>query len=281
MAIYALRQLGYVEFPNPDFGKIKSWTLVTIVWLLPILCNMNALQHLNIETVMLFRTMTCLGVALGDSIFLKTTVTPVSMFGLLVITLGGIVYGTYDVHYNWEGYMWSFAYWASMVFNGLYIKVVFNQKIKMSTWEKSFLSNLMTVPILAVWSILKEDVTQCLSDLRHLELSSLSVVVLSCVMGLGISVAGTRCREVFSATGFDVLGNMNKFVSIILSRFLLATILSPQSLFGLVVSLIGGIIYSPLGMALIDKVRNWVTDKSKDSPTWIKDSPTLGAQNKI
>merc|ERR1711907_316240 len=245
IAIYGMRLYGTITFPDPTAEKIQHWIGVTCAWVLPILLNMKALQLLNVETVLVFRTMTVLGVCLGHHIAM------IPAIGLIVITLGGLTYGYYDVSYNSEGYAWALGYWAAMVANSLYIKFVFNKTTDMSTWEKSFLSNAMTVPILTLMSLYSEGWSACITAFRGLSVSGLSIVLLSCLMGLGISVAGTRCREVFSATGFDVLGNMNKFLSIALSQILLGSVVSFQSLCGLVVALCGGILYSPLGTKII------------------------------
>ena len=97
------------------------------------------------EQVLVFRTMTVLGVAVGDAVWLKSSLSTSSILGLIVITLGGVIYGYYDVAYDPTGYMWATAYWATMVANSLHIKMVFNQSKSMSTCEKSYLNNLMTV----------------------------------------------------------------------------------------------------------------------------------------
>eukprot|EP00658_Telonema_sp_P-2_P038081 TRINITY_DN2736_c0_g2_i2.p1 TRINITY_DN2736_c0_g2~~TRINITY_DN2736_c0_g2_i2.p1 ORF type:complete len:265 (+),score=68.12 TRINITY_DN2736_c0_g2_i2:134-928(+) len=124
-AIYIMKLKGDIEFPDPDLAKIKSWIGVTTAWLLPILANMRALQLLNVETVLVFRTMTVLGVALGDFIFLNNRIQMVPLIGLFTITVGGFTYGIYDVSYNREGYFWATLYWGTMVLNSLYIKMVF------------------------------------------------------------------------------------------------------------------------------------------------------------
>lgn len=247
VVIYGMKLTGTISFPNPDMGKMQSWVGVTIAWVLPILCNMKALQLLSVETVLVFRTMTVLGVSFGDRMLLGNKIDMLSFIGLCTITAGGLTYGYYDVSYNEQGYFWAFMYWATMVANALYIKNVFNSSQQMSTWEKSFLMNAMIVPLLTVHCLMNENMTQAITDLTLLPMNGLAIVVLSCFMGLGISVAGTRCREVFSATAFDVLGNMNKFLSIALSQYLLGSVVSGQSLCGLVLALFGGVVYSPLG----------------------------------
>lgn len=258
VVLYGLKLAGVLKFPNPNLAKLKSWAGVTTVWLLPILCNMRALQLLNVETVMVFRTMTVLGVASGDVFLLKNSMNLVPFVGLLTITMGGILYGAYDISYNREGYIWASMYWFTMVANSLYIKMVFNVSSDMSTWEKSFLNNLLTVPVLGLWSAHSEGLQPCIAAFQALSTKGMMLVLLSCVMGLGISVAGTRCREVFSATGFDVLGNMNKINSIVMSRYLLGSMISTQSLCGLLVALFGGVTYSPLGQKFVSMLNRVV-----------------------
>merc|ERR1712021_321459 len=254
VVIYGMKLSGTITFPNPDMGKMQSWVGVTIAWVLPILCNMKALQLLSVETVLVFRTMTVLGVSFGDRMLLGNKIDMLSFLGLCTITAGGLTYGYYDVSYNEQGYFWAFLYWATMVANALYIKNVFNSSVQMSTWEKSFLMN--------------ENMAQAITDLTLLPMNGLAIVVLSCFMGLGISVAGTRCREVFSATAFDVLGNMNKFLSIALSQYLLGSVVSGQSLCGLVLALFGGVMYSPLGK----KASPCLGEKeSKDEKDFVKE----------
>eukprot|EP00658_Telonema_sp_P-2_P039062 TRINITY_DN27928_c0_g1_i1.p1 TRINITY_DN27928_c0_g1~~TRINITY_DN27928_c0_g1_i1.p1 ORF type:complete len:337 (-),score=77.73 TRINITY_DN27928_c0_g1_i1:152-1162(-) len=252
LVIYGMKMNGSIDFPHPDLAKIKSWVGVTTAWLLPIVANMQALQLLNVETVLVFRTMTVLGVALGDYLLLGNRIETIPLVGLFTITIGGITYGMYDVSYNLAGYIWAVIYWATMVINALYIKAIFIKSESMTTWEKSFLSNVMTVPVLTMASAYFEGVPSCVAALFSMSAPGMMVVALSCVMGLGISVAGTRCRESFSATGFDVLGNMNKFISIGLSRTLLGSVVSSQSLIALIVALGGGFLYSPLGTKCVN-----------------------------
>jgi len=250
VVISAMRQSSVVSFPLPDPGKLRDWVGVTVAWVMPIVFNMKALQLLNIETVLVFRTLTSLGVALGDHIWLGQKIEPVGLCGLVAISLGGVVYAYFDVQFALEGYIYAGCYWGSLVVNMLYTKHVFNQHQEMSSWEKSWLSNLMTVPALTLYCLLFEQLPQGILEMSQLSVYGALIVLLSCFMGLGLSVAGTKCRDVFSATSFDVLGNMNKIVSILLSRILLGSVMSTQSAMGLLLAMTGGMLYSPLGKKL-------------------------------
>merc|ERR1712086_952522 len=165
VVIYGMKLSGTITFPNPDMGKMQSWVGVTIAWVLPILCNMKALQ--------------LLGVSFGDRMLLGNKIDMLSFLGLCTITAGGLTYGYYDVSYNEQGYFWAFLYWATMVANALYIKNVFNSSVQMSTWEKSFLMNAMIVPLLTVHCLMNENMAQAITDLTLLPMNGLAIVVLS------------------------------------------------------------------------------------------------------
>lgn len=43
------------------------------------------------------------------------------------------------------------------------------------------------------------------------------VVLMSCIIGIGISISGFMCREAISATSFSVVGNMNKVLTVFIN----------------------------------------------------------------
>mmetsp|Transcript_52005 Transcript_52005/g.161728 ORF Transcript_52005/g.161728 Transcript_52005/m.161728 type:complete len:104 (-) Transcript_52005:2-313(-) len=94
----------------------------------------------------------------------------------------------------------------------------------------------------------------------EIELLPLVWVLLSCVIGLGISFSGTMCRDVLSATSFDVLGNCNKYLTLAFNSIVLGSSTTPLSLFGVLLALTGGALYSPAGGLLVSRL----TAKKKD-----------------
>jgi drug/metabolite transporter (DMT)-like permease len=230
------RHFRYIAFSNPTLKTVWSWSGVLAAWIVPILLNMKAVHLVTVETMMMFRSLTIVAVAIGDYFLLKTIINFREGFSCLVISVGGLIYASNDLNFHFEGYVWGAAYSFGMVVNSLYIKHCFNKHKDMSSWEKSFLNNLLATPAVLILAFAFED--------------SSTVLSLSCVMGLGISMSGTKCRDVLSATSFDVLGNCTKYLTLGLSALILNTHNSLISIFGICIALFGTVLYSPAGETL-------------------------------
>eukprot|EP00960_Hanusia_phi_P008213 235047-Hanusia_phi.AAC.1 len=216
---------------------------------------MKAMRLLTVETMMMFRAIATVAVALGDRLVLGSQLSSRQMFACAVISLGGSIYASSDLRFNASGYAWGLAYALSMVVNTIYVKFSFERNKEMSSWEKTYLNNLLASPVILLLSFLTEDTSSLLRKLTQLEFLPLFWVLLSCVIGLGshphlrpslllpsssllllfvsllpedaldesagISFSGTMCRDVLSATSFDVLGNCNKYLTLAFNSFVL------------------------------------------------------------
>jgi solute carrier family 35 len=248
--LIAAKQLSFISFANPSLQTVWGWSGVLAAWIIPIILNMKAVHLVSVETMMMFRSLTIVAVALGDYFFLQTQFKFREGCSCIIISLGGLLYASTDLNFHYEGYVWGTLYSLGMVVNSLYIKHCFNKHKDMSSWEKSFLNNLLATPAVLGIVIAVEDPAKVLEDMRTLSASGWSVLILSCVMGLGISMSGTKCRDVLSATSFDVLGNCTKYLTLGLSALLLDTQNSPASIFGICIALSGTVLYSPAGEKL-------------------------------
>ncbi len=242
-----IRQANFVDFPNPTPAKVWAWTGVLIAWTVPIVLNMKAIQLLSVETVMMFRSLTIVIVAAGDFLLLKTKITSRSIISCLMISLGGLVYASNDLNFHLEGYFIGTLYSLSMVVNSLYIKYCFNQHQEMNSWEKAFLNNVLSTPAVFVLSCFYENFNTLSVDIRSLSVGGMISLALSCLMGFGISMSGTKCREVLSATSFDVLGSCTKYLTLALSTMILRARNSVLSIVGICIALSGTVLYSPAG----------------------------------
>eukprot|EP00293_Proteomonas_sulcata_P006393 CAMPEP_0184318930 /NCGR_PEP_ID=MMETSP1049-20130417/105672_1 /TAXON_ID=77928 /ORGANISM="Proteomonas sulcata, Strain CCMP704" /LENGTH=144 /DNA_ID=CAMNT_0026638893 /DNA_START=59 /DNA_END=493 /DNA_ORIENTATION=- len=124
----------------------------------------------------------------------------------------------------------------------------------MNSWEKTFLNNMLGTPVILALAAAAEPLSEVVETTLGLSLMPGMIVLLSCVMGLGISMSGTKCREVLSATSFDVLGNSTKYLTLAMSMIFLNSKPSTVSLIGVIVALTGGAFYSPAGKTFCDFV---------------------------
>ena len=147
--LYAFRAAGAIEpFPLPTAAKIAAWAPVVLVWIVPIAFNMAAMQYLTVETLMMFRSVTIVLVAMGDYAALGNKLGARQQLACAVISAGGVLYASSDASFHLKGYALGLAYSCSMLVNSIYTKLAFLQNKGMSTWEKAFLNNLVATPLM-------------------------------------------------------------------------------------------------------------------------------------
>jgi len=252
--LYICRSAGAIEqFPAPTASKVAGWSPVVMVWIVPIALNMAAMRYLTVETLMMFRSVTIVLVAVGDYLVLGNALQPRQQVACAIISVGGIIYASHDISFHLVGYLLGAAYSVAMLVNSIYTKFAFNQNKSMTTWEKSFLNNLVATPVMLVCVAAMEDVGKMQHTFVNMAPLQATCVALSCVMGLGISMSGIKCRDILSATSFDVLGNCTKYLTLAVNALVLGSSTNSLSLLGILLALTGSALYSPAGAFIASK----------------------------
>lgn len=230
------------QFSMFDVKQMWKWKIVAVAFGLPLLTNMRALAYLNVETAIVFRSLSILIVALTDFLVMKESFSTESIFGMLLIFFGSLLYGYYDIFFDPHGYFWGMAYCLSLVFNGVYIKYMFNQSGKMSSSEKTYLNNIVTLPIFFTLMVMEEPVWTWVDAIQGAPATAVAALIGSCFLGTSISYTGTVLRSIISATAFNIAGNSNKFITVLISMTLVEQNFgrhTPISLVGLCMALFG------------------------------------------
>merc|ERR1740120_419198 len=99
------------------------------------------------------------------------------------------------------------------------------------------------VPLIVVMAI-KSEFSEIPEAVQTLSAAGYVWVILSCVVGVGISYTGIWAQGLISATSFLVLVNANKFVIIFIEAFCLKTkSLTAIQVVGACVTILGGVLY--------------------------------------
>lgn len=219
---------------------------------------MKALENSNVETVIVFQTLTSLAVAYGDFKLLNSG-APSSkiILSLLIIVLGAVLYVLVDSQDGFKAgaYLWVFLYFIAKVSDMLYTKHIVDT-VPMSSWGRSFYNNFLSLfPVgLMVIAFGEFGKYQSASEAGELQQPWTGIWVgVSCIMGLGISISGFKCREAVSATSFSVVGNMNKVVTVFINYFVWDYHASTLGLACLFICIIGGIYYGKVRQDEIGK----------------------------
>eukprot|EP00960_Hanusia_phi_P034432 751065-Hanusia_phi.AAC.2 len=146
--------------------KLKQSWLVASVFLLNIYTNVMALKSCNVETVIVFRSLTTVFIAVGDARVLQGKQGPnlsvlASLLAIVVCAVCYVRSESKDVIQP-RSYFWLLAYMLAQTADCLYIKHNVNT-VNMSSWGRSYYNNVLALGPLAIPWMLSED-----ENLEHL-----------------------------------------------------------------------------------------------------------------
>jgi len=244
--IWTLGKVGYLKVDALEWNKVKAYIFVILVFIFNIFTNIKSLEYSNVETVIVFQTLTSLVIAYGDFKLLNSGMPSSKVvLSLGIIVFGALCYVFTDSTFKFESYKWVFLYFVAKTTEMLYVKHVIDT-VPMSNWGRSYYNNLLSMlPLLAIASMGKDFTTISeLNETGDITTSVLLVVLMSCIVGIGISISGFMCREAISATSFSVVGNMNKVFTVFVNFLIWDHHASPSGIASLLICLVGGAYYA-------------------------------------
>jgi GDP-mannose transporter len=87
------------------------------------------------------------------------------------------------------------------------------EKVKLNNWSRSYNINVLSIPLAAAQMLAAEEHLHFFREDNEWSAKTVTLLVASCVMGLGMSVATMWIREAISATSVSVVATCNKFIS--------------------------------------------------------------------
>ena len=217
-----------------------------VVFYISIFTNSELLLNSNVDTFIVLRSAVPISVAVGETLFLhqpwpsaKTWLSLATVFG------GSALYVLTDHQFSVTAYTWGAAYLVSMSIDFVYIKhVVMNIGIK--TWGLVLYNNLEALLLFPLELLVMGEWEKIKDDVHEWNLYSVEVVFpvgLSCLFGLWISFFGFACRRAISATGFTVLGMVNKLLTVVINLIVWDKHSKFVGTVGLLICMMGGVMY--------------------------------------
>ncbi|XP_058734533.1 GDP-mannose transporter GONST3-like [Vicia villosa] len=239
--------LKLVEHDKLDLITMWRFLPAAVIFYLSLFTNSELLLHANVDTFIVFRSAVPIFVAVGESVFLNRPWPSLKTWASLgTIFAGSVLYVATDYQFTFAAYMWAVAYLVSMTIDFVYIKHVVTT-IELNTWGLVLYNNieaLMLFPLeLLIMGELKK-IKHEISD--ESDWHSFSVVLpvgLSCLFGLAISFFGFSCRRAISATGFTVLGIVNKLLTVMINLVIWDKHSTWVGTVGLLICMLGGVLY--------------------------------------
>ncbi|OIW19132.1 hypothetical protein TanjilG_03622 [Lupinus angustifolius] len=241
---------GWFKFVEHDpLDLLTMWRFLpaAIIFYLSLFTNSELLLHANVDTFIVFRSVVPIFVAVGETLFLHQPWPSVKTWAsLTTIFAGSVIYVITDYQFSFMAYSWALVYLVSMTIDFVYIKHVV-MTIGLNTWGLVLYNNLEALMLFPLELLIMGE----LKKIRH-EISdetdwySFQVVLpvgLSCLFGLSISFFGFSCRRAISATGFTVLGIVNKLLTVVINLVVWDKHSTWVGTVGLLVCMLGGIMY--------------------------------------
>ncbi|KAH7300325.1 hypothetical protein KP509_24G056300 [Ceratopteris richardii] len=219
-----------------------------VCFYISIFTNSELLLHANVDTFIVFRSAVPLFVAFGEAVYLKQPWPACKTWlSLGVIFTGALLYVLMDQGFSLDAYTWALAYLGSMSIDFVYIKHIV-MTIGLNTWGLVLYNNLEALLLFPLELLVMGEGLQLLKETSKQSINWYSFnvwlpVALSCAFGLAISFFGFSCRRNISATGFTVLGVVNKLLTVAINLFVWEHHASLVGTLGLLMCIGGGVLY--------------------------------------
>eukprot|EP00252_Welwitschia_mirabilis_P021508 TRINITY_DN5534_c0_g2_i1.p1 TRINITY_DN5534_c0_g2~~TRINITY_DN5534_c0_g2_i1.p1 ORF type:complete len:346 (+),score=37.49 TRINITY_DN5534_c0_g2_i1:254-1291(+) len=249
LGVWVFGKLGFLHYDPFVWETAKKFLPAALVFYLAIFTNTSLLRHANVDTFIVFRSLTPLLVAFADTVFRNQPLPSKYTFSsLLVILAGAIGYVATDYGFTLTAYSWAIAYLITITTEMVYIKHMVTN-LGLNTWGFVLYNNLLSLMMAPVFWILTGEYAEVISAVKdagsdeYLRLETVFAVGLSCVFGLAISFFGFAARKAVSATAFTVTGVVNKFLTVVINVLIWDKHATAIGLVFLLLTIVGGVLY--------------------------------------
>lgn len=239
--------LKVVEHDKLDLLTMWRFLPAAVIFYLSLFTNSELLLHANVDTFIVFRSAVPIFVAIGETLYLHQPWPALkTWFSLATIFAGSVLYVITDYQFTLTAYSWALAYLVSMSIDFVYIKHVV-MTIGLNTWGLVLYNNLEALLLFPVELLIMGELKKIEHEIvDESDWHSFQVVLpvgLSCLFGLAISFFGFSCRRAISATGFTVLGIVNKLLTVVINLVIWDKHSTLVGTVGLLICMSGGILY--------------------------------------
>lgn len=232
--------------PDLEINLSTTWKLLPcgMLFFINLCTSMQAISRLSIPTFNVIRNMQCFISYPLDYAIRREHVSYSSFCAMLIVLLGSVVYCAHHVTFDAVGYGWASVNVVGVCAYAIYVKTKF---VNISATEMAWYNNITSlVPII---------VMALYDSIYHLESRKLfyecfdsgkcsGYLALSSVGCFVISVTTFHSQEIMSPVTWLLLNNLNKIPSTVMACAIWNIPLGFLEVAGLVISLIGGLMYS-------------------------------------
>lgn len=180
-----VKRLGIISFRDFDMHDAKAWSPISFLLVSVIYTGSKSLQYLSIPVYTIFKNLTIILIAYGEVIWFGGRVTRLVLVSFFFMVLSSVIAATADISNTNSnsngsvtggttglpsdvaqvpvlvknlnvGYIWMMI---NCLTSAAYV-LAMRKRIKVtgfSDWDSMFYNNLLSIPVLALFSIIVED----------------------------------------------------------------------------------------------------------------------------
>ncbi|ORY28767.1 hypothetical protein BCR39DRAFT_533738 [Naematelia encephala] len=238
LAVWGVKRTGLITFRDFDMKDAKAWWPISSLLVAVIYTGSKSLQFLSIPVYTIFKNLTIILIAYGEVIMFNGKVTGLTLVAFALMVGSSVVAAWSDISSAWgapptldpttgleiaaapharigslnAGYVWMaincFASAAYVLFMRKRIKIT-----GFKDWDSMFYNNLLSIPILVVFSVLIEDwgaESLALNFPAANRVILLSAIAFSGAAAVSISYSTAWCVRVCGSTTYSMVGALNK-----------------------------------------------------------------------
>jgi GDP-mannose transporter len=235
-----------VKLENFSRETFLAFSGVVILFCFCLYSNVKALELNSVETVIVSRALSPIGVSFLDFKFLGRELPNRKTFlALLSIAAGASVYAfgesdksTSSVEKE-SAHFWLVTYFIAITSEMAFVKFIIDS-LPMTTWTRMYYNNLLSIPVIAMTGLITGDFH--ISSIPFTN-QSFCILVIAGLVGVAISYAGFHLRSLVSATSFTVVGVLCKLATVLISRLIWSRSFTYLGYFGLTICILAGCFY--------------------------------------
>lgn len=236
--VFAVKKIGIISFRDFDVKDAKAWFPISFLLVSVIYTGSKSLQYLSIPVYTIFKNLTIILIAYGEVLWFGGRVTRLTLVSFILMVFSSVIAAWADISDALtagdpavaEGTAWSLDMVSDVVTNlnvGYFWMLVncltsaayvlaMRKRIKatgFSDWDTMFYNNLLSIPVLIVFSIVVEDWGTVNLNRNFPEETRnflLFAIAFSGAAAVGISYTTAWCIRATSSTTYSMVGALNK-----------------------------------------------------------------------
>jgi drug/metabolite transporter (DMT)-like permease len=223
-------------------AKAVSWLPMILLFVFMLTTSLVAFKNVTVATVVVFRNLSALFVAMCDVMILHQPVSLRSWLSIIIMIVGSVVYYYVDGNYHFEGYIWLGLNVLGTACFQVAVKISMKRvaqvgdKEGLTNWGMTYYNNILSLPFLALGATgafglgagtafelpnelaVVDGKADAYTALMNAAPKTQFCVALSTVLGFSLSLSASTLNKRITATSQMVLNNINKVVNIIVAE---------------------------------------------------------------